>query len=320
MALSLSAEGIAYLHPGHWQTTVAYRWLNGDEGFIGDRVDPTYKQTIGARININSFDLQATYAFTRRFSASVTIPVLHGSVSSFRDHENDGIHRHTMSAGGFGDVRATGNMWLFDPRTHANGNVSLSLGVKTPSGNSLARDTAYRPTGPVDIPVDIAIQPGDGGWGILAEAVAFQRVSPKLFSYAAAFYLANPRKDNDAVTTTPVYGQYRPLSVPDQYQARVGVSYAAAPRHGLTTSLGSRIDGIPARDLLGDSGGFRRPGVAVYVEPGFAVQRGMNVISVFTPVAVYRNRTKNLYDDQYGGHGPGAFARFLIIASVTRRF
>jgi len=37
-------------------------------------------------------------------------------------------------------------------------------------------------------------------------------------------------------------------------------------------------------------------------------------------VLVDANREKNIYDDRYGGHGPGAFADFVIIASFTRRF
>ncbi len=320
MALSLSAEGISYLEPGHWQTTMAYRWLNGDEGFVGDQVDPTYKSTIGAQININSFDVQATYAFTKRFSMSLTLPIVHGSVSSFRDHENDGIHRHTMRAAGVGDFRVTGNLWLLDPDRHRDGNVSVSVGVKTPSGASEARDTAYRPTGAVVIPVDIAIQPGDSGWGLVVESVAYAKISSRLYSYGAGFYMFNPREQNDAVTTVPVYGQYRNLSVPDQYLVRAGLNFAAAPEHGLSVSLGGRIDGIPERDVIGGSGGFRRPGLTAYIEPGLSFTRRTNTFSVFTPVAAYRNRERNVYDDQFGGHGPGAFAKFLIIASVTRRF
>jgi hypothetical protein len=43
-------------------------------------------------------------------------------------------------------------------------------------------------------------------------------------------------------------------------------------------------------------------------------------LNLFTPVLVTANRQKNIYDDRYGTHGPGAFADYLIIASFSRRF
>lgn len=320
MALSLSGEGITYLQPGQWQTTIAYRRLTGDEGFIGDRVDPTYASTIGAQLAIHSLDLQATYAFSSRSSLSLTLPVVRGAVSSFRDHENDGIHRHTMRAAGLGDARLTWNRWLLDPSRNPAGNVSLSAGVKMPTGESRALDTAFRPDGAVEVPVDIAIQPGDGGWGVIVEGVAFRRLAARLHGYGAGFYLFSPRETNSAVTTVPVYGRHRNLSVPDQYFARAGVNYALAPGKGVSVSLGGRVDGVPARDAVGGSDGFRRPGFSIYAEPGLAVARQSLTFSLSTPVAVYRNRQKNVYDHEFGGHGPGAFARFLVVASVSRRF
>ncbi|HEY2932911.1 MAG TPA: hypothetical protein VGK99_14300 [Acidobacteriota bacterium] len=320
MALSLGDEGVTHLPGGQWQTTVAYRFLHGEDGYIGDRFDPNYASTIGAVIDIHSLDIQTTYAFNKRSSMTLTLPLVHGRISSFRDHENDGIHRHTMRGRGVGDARLLANAWLLDPGKHPDGNVSVSLGFKAPTGRSSARDRAYRPTGPVVIPVDIAIQPGDGGWGMVVESVAYGKVLPRALVYAAGFYMFNPREKNGAVTTIPVYGQYRPLSVPDQYQARVGLNYALAPQKRLSVSLGGRIDGIPSRDVFAGNDGFRRPGMAVYIEPGVSFARGANVYNVFVPVATYRNRTRNVYDVRFGGHGPGAFANFLIIASVTRRF
>ena len=102
MALSLGVEGVSYPERGQWQETVAHRWLNGDQGYIGDRVAPNYKRSNGSQIDIHSVDLQVTYAFTKRYSATLTMPFVHGEVSNFAAHENDGIHRHTTSAGGLG--------------------------------------------------------------------------------------------------------------------------------------------------------------------------------------------------------------------------
>jgi len=320
MALSLGADGVSHLERGQWEGTIAYRYLHADRGYIGDRFDPTYNSTVGARLELHSFDLQVTYAFTPRYSATLTMPFIQASASSFREHENDGIHRHTMSAGGLGDVRVVANAWLLDPAKHTDGNLSLGVGLKAPTGNERSTDTAYKVTGPEIRPVDIALQPGDGGWGIVLELVGYQKIIDRLFGYVAGSYLINPQEQNGAYTTVPVYGAVRNHSIPDQYLGRIGLNYAIWPEQGLSLSFGGRIDGIPTRDLVGGSEGFRRPGYAIYVEPGVSWTRNKNTFNLFTPVIVNANREKNIYDDRFGGHGPGAFADFVIIASFTRRF
>src|SRR5882762_1094718 len=247
MALSLGAEGVSHLEGGQWEASVNYRYLGSADGYIGDRVSPQYPQVIGAKIWIHSIDLQATYAFTPRFSISLTMPFIHGEVSSLIEH--DGV-RHTTSAGGLGDIRLVGNAWLLDPAKHKDGNISFGVGVKAPTGDEKATDTFYKSTGPEIRPVDIAIQPGDGGWGINLELVGYQKIIDRLYGYVSGFYLINPREQNSAFTSIPQYGAVRNLSVPDQYLGRVGVTYAIWPDQGLSLSFGGRIDGIPPRDLI----------------------------------------------------------------------
>lgn len=317
MALSLGAEGVSHLEGGQWEASVNYRYLASADGYIGDEVWPQYPQVIGARIWIHSIDVQATYAFTPRHSFTLTMPFVHGELSSLIEHSGT---RHTTSAGGLGDVRLVGNAWLLNPSKPRDGNISIGVGVKAPTGNEKATDTFYKSTGPEIRPVDIAIQPGDGGWGINLELVGYQKIIERLYGYVSGFYLINPREQNDAFTSNPVYGQNRNLSVPDQYLGRVGITYALWPAKGLSLSFGGRIDGIPTRDLVGGSEGFRRPGYSVYVEPGVSLSDGRNSFNLFTPVLVNANREKNIYDDRFGGHGPGAFADYLIIASFSRKF
>ncbi len=317
MALSLGAEGVTYLEAGQWEASVNYRYLQTGEGYIGDRVWNQYPNVIGAHIWVNSIDLQATYAFSTRFSATLTMPFVHGEVSSTVEH--NGV-RHSTSAGGLGDMRLIANAWLLDPPKHPDGNISFGIGVKAPTGDEKATDTFYKSTGPEIRPVDIAIQPGDGGWGLDLELVGYQKIIDRLYGYVSGFYLINPREQNSAYTTILQYGAVRNLSVPDQYLGRLGLNYAIWPEKGLSLSFGGRIDGIPTRDLVGGSEGFRRPGFSIYVEPGVSWSRGKNNFNLFTPVLVHANREKNIYDDRYGGHGPGAFADFLVIASFTRRF
>src|SRR5439155_1341411 len=67
------------------------------------------------------------------------------------------------------------------------------------------------------------------------------------------------------------------LAVPDVYSARAGIAYALAPARGISLSLGGRIDGIPQGDLIGGrDNSFRRPGYALYLDPGIALRRGVS--------------------------------------------
>jgi hypothetical protein len=119
MALSLGAEGVSHLEGGQWDASVNYRYLATADGYIGDEVWPDYPDVVGTRIWVHSIDLQATYAFTPRYSVTLTMPFVHGEYSSL----NFGIRQNT-SAGGLGDVRLIGNAWLLDPDKPRDGNIS----------------------------------------------------------------------------------------------------------------------------------------------------------------------------------------------------
>src|SRR5262245_53203561 len=143
MSLSLSGEGIEYLHPGQIQTTFSYRYLYADQGYVGNepRFD-WYRSTTGARLTLHSFDLNLTYGLTNRFSVSLITPFIAAEGSTKFDNATK---RHETNSSGFGDLRLTANGWIWDPAHAHNGNISLSLGVKAPTGNYDVKDTFYRP-------------------------------------------------------------------------------------------------------------------------------------------------------------------------------
>ena len=320
MSPSLAAKGLSVLKGGQWEASLHYRYLESADPYIGDDVWEEGKE-IAAKNWIHSLDVEATYAFTPRYTLTLTIPFVSGERSTVLDHDGN---RHTTRAGGLADVRLVGRAWLLNPEEERSGNVLFGLGVKAPTGDDEATDTFYKPTGAEIRHVDQAIQPGDGGWGIILEAAGYQKIIDRLFGYASGFYLINPREENNTLTTGPYppgpNGAVRKLSVPDQYSARAGVAYTIWPEQGVSLSLGGRIDGVPPRDLIGGSEGFRRPGYSAAIEPGVGWENEKNRFSLLTPVMVYANRQKNIYDDRYGTHGPAAFADFLIIASYSRRF
>jgi len=344
MSLSLSGEGIEYLDSGQIQASFGYRYLYADTGYWGnERRDDYYKSRVGSRLTLNSFDFNLTYALTRRFSLSLITPFISASGST-KVENNTGTSacgtpggacgRHENSFAGFGDLRLTANGWIWDPAHAHNGNISLSLGVKAPTGDYKKWGTYYRagpPPGETQPnwhkeghAADIAIQLGDGGWGAITEVQAFRAFREDLWGYLTGFYLINPRDTNHAETSIPVYGKYQSVSVPDQYQARAGLSYIVWPSQALAVSLGARIDGIPIHDLVGGSDGFRRPGYSVYVEPGVSLTRWKTTFSLFVPVGVAYNRQKSELDEHgpntNGTQGTGAFANYLIQFGVTRPF
>ena len=303
-----------YLEPHQWVATVAFRYFhsfrdfnaNGDEVSVPMIKNDTY---------VDLFDVVATYAISRRLSLTLELPVQYGSRTNSAEH--DGVHVHTMRASGIGDMRLSANFWLLNPdkppdqnsfsdkgkqvegytapNQFRDYNISLGLGVKVPTGDDAATDYSYRPTGPELRPVDPAIEPGDGGWGIILSGSAFARVYKNTFAYANGLYLINPRETNGVRTVNfdvpPFTGGDKGLmvnSVPDQVLTRIGLTHAIWPSKGLDLSLGARWEGIPSHDLIGGSDGWRLPGFSVSIEPGVSIAHGKDYLAVSVPVAIYR--------------------------------
>lgn len=304
-ALSLGVHGdhYSYLDKGEWQAQLAYRWLHSDRHFVGDE-EQEHRQEEGSEVinDVHTFDLTGTYAVNKRLTLSLTLPFVSATRSSLYEH--DRTNRHTMSSGGLGDLRFVANYWLLNPDRFTNGNISLGLGFKAPTGDYKDADIRHRPTGPELSYVDNSIQPGDGGWGVLFEFQAFQKVYDRTFLYANGTYLMTPEGQNSIGN-----------SIWDAYVARVGLQYAIWPEQGLALSLGGRIEGVPPDDLAGDTIGRRRPGYAVSIEPGITWTYKKISINVTAPVALYRNRQNYM-----GRPGDAAFSDYLILSSITYRF
>jgi hypothetical protein len=54
---------------------------------------------------------------------------------------------------------------------------------------------------------------------------------------------------------------------------------------GMAASITWRVEGMPRYDLIGASHGFRRPGVEMFIEPGFSYARGGHVYAFQVPQA-----------------------------------
>ncbi len=314
---SLGGHGGVYLAAGEWLAGLAYRSLSADRWYVGkDLREDEAPFGHPLFLNIYSADVTVGYGITDRWGASLTIPFSYGTHSRYYA---DGV-RHKVSAGGLGDVSLSGNFWFFDPRTHFDGNIQASLGVKSPSGRNDVKDEFFLANGSVvQRPVDQAIQLGDGGWGVLLQMQAFQKLFANAYGYVTGSYLVNPQNTTDVAS--PILTV--PLSVPDVYSARTGLVYSPSFAPKLSVSLGGRLDGIPLRDLVGGSDGFRRPAIIGYVDPGIVLSFGRTTISASLPFSVYRDFRASLIDRQL--HVPGTvsggdLAMYLVFVGIDRRF
>lgn len=298
--------------------TIGYRYFHSFRVFNSSGEDVT---SLIPRNDtyIDLFDVVATYAVTKRLNLNLELPFQYGSRTNAFEH--DGVHVHTMRATGIGDLRFSANFWLLNPdkppdqptdqpsfsdkgkqvegytapHQFRDYNILLGLGVKAPTGDDAATDTSFRPTGPELRPVDSAIQPGDGGWGIILSGNAFAKVFKDTFVYVDGFYLINPRETNGVHTVNFdslgfTHGDKGLMfnSVPDQSMVRGGLARAIWPAIGLSGTLGVRWEGVPSHDLIGGSDGWRLPGYSFSIEPGISISRGKDYLSVTAPVAVYR--------------------------------
>jgi len=328
--LTAPGPGVAggLLKAGEWQVGVSFRSLHSFRDFQGSEAIPVPSPpALYASTHLNTVDIGVTYAVTNRFSISAGVPLQIGTRET--SYEHDGVSLHTMRAAGVGDVRVTGSVWLLDPVRHPSANASVGLGVKTPSGDSDASDYSFRPSGKVLRPVDPAIQLGDGGWGALVTGQAFARIGARAAVFGQAAYLVSPREMN---RTQSPYGDEPDLtggdigyivdSVPDQYFLRFGAQRTIAGARGLAASLALRLDGVPARDFVGGSDGYRLPGYSLALEPGLTIAQGRGVFALAVPIAIVRHASFSVADRRTGNPigGIAALADAVLNVSYSRRF
>jgi hypothetical protein len=317
-----------YSQPGETQISVSTRNLRSTDHYNGD-VEQVQRQTLGTYVvNLqHAADLTIGHTFTPRFSMGVGVPFVAASWGIPSPTTPTPGPRANQNGRGFGDISVSGRYWLLPTTRFKSGNISVGLGLKMPTGNSGYKDRYPDRNGNNNEPrfVDQSVQPGDGGWGTMVELSGFKTV-PRAQLFGAASYLINPRDKNNtpsiAVTrlppgVAPTGNPDRWLnSVPDQFMARLG---GAVPirRTGLAASLAWRVEGMPRYDLIGGSHGFRRPGVAMFVEPGISYAKGSQVYTFQMPITYYRNRFKDPYT---GAAGDATFPKHIFLASFGYRF
>ena len=312
-SVSANPSGESLLSPRRWQVAVGYRYQHSHRHFVGtEEQHQRAEQRSEVNNKIHVLDFAATYEATSRFNISVSVPILFAE--RFRQSTPD----QATHAKGIGDISVVGRMWLLPSPSESRQNVSVGVGVKFPTGRSDVKDVVNTPLGPALRNVDQSIQPGDGGFGTVLDFQAYKAIkSTRLF--ATGVYLINPRNTNGVLT-----GRTRPseavMSVADQYLYRAGAVFPFPKVRSLAWSMSIRGEGVPSTDLIGKSDGFRRPGYAISVEPGFIFTKGKQAWSFSVPVAVRRNRTRSVPDIRDNAHGDAAFADYIILVGYSRHF
>jgi hypothetical protein len=309
----VGSTGESWLSPRRFQLSVGYRYQHSHRHFIGteEQLERAEQMTeVNNRIHI--VDFAGTYEVNNQISLSLSVPIFFAKRYSQRTPDQ------VTHGYGIGDISIVGRKWLFRNPSESRQNISVGFGVKLPTGRYDVTDTVNTPAGPSTRVIDQSIQPGDGGFGLIAEFQAYKAIkSTRLF--ASGVYLANPRGTNGVPT-----GRSRPseaiMSVADQYLYRVGAVAPLPKFRNLAWTVGIRGEGVPSRDLIGDSLGFRRPGYAISLEPGLIFTKGKQSWSFSVPVALRRDRTRSVPDILDNRHGDAAFADYIILVGYSRHF
>ncbi len=349
---SPSLGAASYQDKGAWTAAVSHRWQYSDRHYVGGE-EQVHREREGSQVinDVHVVDFSVSYALSKRINTTLSVPFQFATRSqAVRDTRRVGgansplvnpsafaapngtfggavIDRYQTEANGLSDIKLLATAWILDPDSHKKGNISVGLGALFPTGEKDVKDVpktaritpgvggALPTIAVVDAPlqnVDNSIQPGAGAWGIIFDIYGFQEIVTNLTAFVSGTYISTPEEDAGVLSGTGP----RVWSVGDSYLARAGFGYAILPRHGLSLTLGARVEGSPPRDIIGGDGGRRRPGYGVSIEPGVVFAKNGWFASFSAPVAIYRNRQ----NDSMGQEGDAAFADFMTLFSFGKKF
>lgn len=298
-----------------WTISLGYRFQPSSRHFVGT-VEQKQRELLHNQIQnvYHLFDVSVSRMITPRWTVNASLPVL----LAYRNQLY--VPRGEFRVRSLGDITLGGRAWLFRPPTESGANIGLGFNLKLPTGKYNAMGPATDRNGNLILATaDQSIQAGDGGTGFSIDMQAYRPFYGHTMLYFTGTYLFNPRNTNGVSTFRTRRGE-EVMSVADQYLARGGVSRALPKFRNITVTFGGRIEGVPVRDLIGRSDGFRRPGYAISLDPGFMVAYKGSVVSCNIPFAVERNRRRSVTDIANGTHGDAAFADYALILGFSRSF
>jgi hypothetical protein len=290
---------------------IGYRVFSSNKYYQGS--DEIARPT-AVRNHQNIFDVGVEYRLSPRWSFIADVPVYDGSRNQI--YPPTGVFR----VAGIGDTLIGAQSWLFRQPTENGGNIAVSAQLKIPTGVDNATGLATQNGKTITATADQSLQPGDGSWGFVLGTQGYKRLWHTVSAYGQASYLFNPEDTNNVATFRSQPGQ-GVMSVTDQYLYRAGVVQTVPKLRGLALSLGIRGEGVPVRDLIGNSDGFRRPGFIFSLDPGLMLNYRRTTLSVNGPWALHRDRPPSVPEIQYNiTNGDAFFADYTVIASLSHHF
>ena len=320
-----------------WDLNISGRYFKSYKHFNGtDEQTQRVAEATDVRNFSRTMDIALVRKVNEKWSIGFDLPLLYNERSSLYEHvaSAKGNPRFSTFSQGIGDIRITAYKWIIAPKPGAKGNLQGGIGLKMPTGNYKAEDVYHYQLGTTILtrkgPVDQSIQLGDGGWGLTLELNAFRQLNNTWSTYGNAYYLINPRGNNGVSTArggtasaSAIKYTSDVMSVPDQYLLRAGTNWTT---NALTLSLGARYECIPAKDLIGDNTGFRRPGNVLAIEPGVNYSYKNFNFYLYAPVALRRERPQSYpdilrtNDTKIFYRGDAAFADYSINLGFGYRF
>ena len=313
-----------------WTLGINNRYFKSFRHFVG-KSEQQQRVEQGTEVinHVFSTEISLAHQLNHRWSLALFMPVSSNARSSLYEH--DGVNRSTTNSFGIGDIRFAAYYQLMDPSKKSNFNLQVGLGLKLPTGDYRYSDYFHKNDSTRILgPVDQSIQLGDGGTGVTLEANSFYALSKMASLYFNGFYLINPRDQNGVSTArggvpSPSSVAYTSdvMSVPDQYMFRVGANFIV---NQFTLSAGMRTEGVPAKDIVGKSNGFRRPGYVISLEPVAAYKYKNCQFYLSVPYAIVRNRTQSVPDKIRSQktntfyNGDAAFADYTVNFGMALSF
>ncbi len=302
-----------YLNQGEWQLTFGYRGYESTEHFQGTNPFPDLDPN-GPINKQHALTGELTYALSQRWNLSVSAPWYNNGFAVRRAGPDSSTpYFQDTPVTGIGDVSARARYWLLSTDNPTR-NISLSGGVKLPTGPSNRRGFVSGR----EVPADVSIQLGDKAWGLATGVSAFRDYS-RLSLYGTTHYLFTPRNTTGVPTffgslTNPNNSVQN--SAADQFSSQIGGAYVVKRGRWPVPSLAYRIEGVPVSDVFGKSDGFRRPGVIGFIEPGINMQIGGNLVSFSVAVRQY----VNIKDSPTSARREDATVpKYMFFAAYSRR-
>jgi hypothetical protein len=315
--------------PDTWSLDINNRYFNAFQLFQGSNKIPQD----GNFLYEYAVNFELSKVLANGWSLSFDLPI---AVNSAKGTFSDG-EQHYQHSFGVSDIRFTVYKWLLDMKVPRRGNIQFGLGLKFPTGNYHSEDYWYyggTPDMKSLVPVNVAIQLGDGGTGITTALNAFYIFNRTVSVYANLFYLISPVNTNGVLAYPP--GALPPSvdslnaqttnnvnSVPDNYTLRAGANFTFDK---LVLTAGLRYEGAPAHDLIGEDDGLRRVGHIFSAEPGVEYKFKKAILYGFVTIPIQRKTIETVPDERQEAITgvpfitPGHFANIVYYLGYTFTF